>query len=195
MRDRVRQMIGALDTSQINRPTLRFGGRGVFVAELQADLAALGYFSGRIDGIFGALTRAAVLAFQADQGLATDAVAGPMTWRALVNAEPRPPRDLTQDDIDAESGTAQDALMAARVGDVVGVGGVVGIATQAQQAAEAAQSASGALGALSGIVVDHWPALLLCGLCVTAWVVLRALSHTTRKRRLRDAREHRSLAR
>lgn len=177
---------------ETNRPTLQFGDNGVAVAELQSDLAALGYFSGRTDGHFGPLTRAALLAFQADQDLTTDAVAGAMTWRALSEAEPRPPREVTQADIDAESGTAKDALMTARVGDLVGLGGIAGIATQATQAADAA---SGALGTLTQLVQSHWPALLLCGLCVLAWVALRALGHTTRKRRLRDAREHRSLAR
>lgn len=192
MRHRIRMMLGAEEVVQTNRPTLRFGDRGVAVAELQADLADLGYFSGRTDGRFGPLTRAALLAFQADQDLTTDAVAGVMTWRALSEAEPRPPREVTQSDIDAQSGTAKDALMTARVGDLVGLGGIAGIATQATQAADAA---SGAFGTLTGLVTQHWPALLLCGGCVLAWVALRALGHTTRKRRLRDAREHRSLAR
>jgi N-acetyl-anhydromuramyl-L-alanine amidase AmpD len=191
-RFKMRLMLGAEEVVQTNRPTLRFGDRGVAVAELQADLAELGYFSGRTDGHFGPLTRAALLAFQADQDLTTDAVAGAMTWRALSEAEPRPPREVTQADIDAESGTAKDALMTARVGDLVGLGGIAGIATQATQAADAA---SGALGTLTGLVTQHGPALLLCGLCVLAWVALRALGHSTRKRRLCDAREHRSLAR
>lgn len=192
MRSHIRMKLGDVDVVQTNRPTLRFGDNGVSVAEMQADLADLGYFSGRMDGHFGPLTRAALLAFQADHDLTTDAVAGAMTWRALSEAEPRPPRDVTQADIDDESGTAKDALMTARVGDLVGLGGVAGIATQATQAADAA---SGALGTLTGLVTQHWPALLLCGLCVLAWVALRALGHTTRKRRLRDAREHRSLGR
>jgi N-acetyl-anhydromuramyl-L-alanine amidase AmpD len=195
MRYRIRLMMGGEEVVQTNRPTLRHLDKGVAVAELQADLADLGYFSGRTDGIFGPLTRAAVLAFQADQDLATDAIVGPMTWRAINKAEPRPPREVSQAEIDAESGTAKDALMTARVGDLVGLGGLTGIATQASQASQAAEAASGALGTLSGLVTQHWPALLLCGLCVVAWIALRALGHSTRKRRLRDAREHRSLAR
>lgn len=192
MRNRIRMMLGGEEIVQTNRPTLRFGDHGVAVAELQVDLANLGYFSGRTDGHFGPLTRAALLAFQADQNLATDAVAGALTWRALSEAEPRPPREVTQTDIDSESGTAKDALMTARVGDLVGLGGIAGIATQATKAADAA---SGALGTLTALVTQHWPALLFCGGCVLAWIALRTLGHTTRKRRLRDAREHRSLAR
>ncbi|WP_299144090.1 peptidoglycan-binding domain-containing protein [uncultured Tateyamaria sp.] len=192
MRRRIVLMQGGEEVIQTNRPTLRFGDRGADVAVWQSDLADLGYFSGRNDGSFGQLTRAATLAFQADQDLATDGVVGPMTWQAANSAEPRPAREVTQEEIDAESGTARDALMTARVGDLVGLGGVAGLATQASEAAEAA---SGVLETLSGLVPEHWPALLLCGGCVLAWVLLRSLGHTTRKRRLRDAREHRSLAR
>ena len=195
MRYRIRMMLGAEDVVETNRPTLHFGMKGVAVAELQSDLADLGYFAGRVDGYFGPLTRAALLAFQADNDLTTDAVVGAMTWTALGEADPRPLREVSQADIDAESGTAKDALMTARVGDLVGLGGVAGVITQVQQAGAAAEAASGVLGTISGVVTDHWPALLLCGLCVVAWVALRALGHTTRKRRLRDAREHRSLAR
>ena len=195
MRARIRLLHGDREVVQTNRPTLRFSVKGVAVAELQTDLADLGYFSGRIDGSFGQLTRAAMLAFQADNGLTTDGVVGAMTWTALGKAEPRPLRDVSPADIDAESGTAKDALMTARVGDLVGLGGVAGIVAQAQQAGAAAEAASGVLGTVSGLVTEHWPALLLCGGCVVAWVALRALGHSTRRRRLRDAREHRSLAR
>lgn len=195
MRYRIRMMLGAEEVVETNRPTLRFGMKGVAVAELQSDLADLGYFAGRLDGDFGPLTRAALLAFQADNDLTTDAIVGAMTWTALDEADPRPLREVSQADIDAESGTAKDALMTARVGDLVGIGGVAGLVMQAQQAGAAAEAASGVLGTISGVVTEHWPALLLCGLCVVAWIALRALGHSTRKRRLRDAREHRSLAR
>ena len=194
-RRRINLMLGGVEILDTNRPILRFGDKGVAVADLQADMAALGYFSGRIDGHFGQLTRGALLAFQADADLATDGVAGPMTWRALATAEPRPERDVTIEEIDATSGTAKDAQMTARVGDVMGISGIIGIATQFQEVGAAAEAASGVLGTVSGVVTQHWPALLLCGLCLAAWVALRALGFTTRMRRLRDAREHRSLAR
>jgi len=198
MRYRIRMLLGAEPVVQTNRPTLRFDDRGVAVAELQSDLAALGYFSGRTDGHFGQLTRAALLAFQADNDLTTDAVAGAQTWSALGTAEPRPARDITQADIDSQSGIAKDALMTARVGDLIGLGGVGGLGrlvTQAEDAGAAVEAASGVLGKVSGLVTQNWPALLLCGGCVLAWLALRAIGHTTRRRRLRDAREHRSLAR
>ena len=195
MRETVAAMMGVNPPAEVDRPTVRFGAKGVTVAELQTNLADLGYFSGRIDGDFGSLTRAALLAFQADQGLDTDAVAGPMTWAALEDAEPRPPREVTQAEIDEASGTAKDARMTERVGDLLGVGGAATLVSQMGAASETLGAASGALERLSAVVTQNWPVVLLCAGCLFGWLALRALGFTTRKRRLRDAREHRSLSR
>ena len=188
-------MLGGVEVLQSNRPTLRFGDRSVEVGVWQVELSDRGYHLGRADKDFGRLTRAATLAFQADNDLPSDGVVDADDWLQMAKATPRPERFVTQEEIDRESGTAQDAQMTARVGDLVGLGGVAGIATQAKQAGEAAQAASGVMGQVSAMVTEHWPALLLCGLCVTAWFALRALGYSTRRRRLLDARENRSLAR
>lgn len=180
---------------ETGRPVIRFNARGVMVAEMQTNLADLGYFSGRIDGHFGALTRAALLAFQADQGLDTDAVAGPMVWAALETADPRPTREISQTEIDEASGTAKDARMTERVGDLIGVGGVATLVSQMGAASDTLGAASGVLEQLSAVVTQNWPVVLLCAGCLFGWLALRALGFTTRKRRLRDAREHRSLSR
>lgn len=195
LRSEVRALLGQKHPIQSSRQLLQYGANGVAVAELQTDLAGLGYFSGRTDGKFGNLTRASVLAFQADNGLDTDGVAGDQTWAALATAHPRPLRVVSPEQLDAESGTAKDALMTARVGDLIGIGGIAGISTKIAAASAALEASTGILGTLSATIVNYWPALLLSGLCVAAWVALRALGHTTRLRRLRDAREHRSLAR
>jgi len=63
--------------------TVRRGSRGEDVTALQKQLAVLGYTVGNIDGIFGIKTQEAVKAFQADQGLAVDGIAGPKTWAEL----------------------------------------------------------------------------------------------------------------
>ena len=64
------------------RPTLSQGARGVWVTTLQNKLRASGVGID-VDGIFGALTRAAVLRFQESSRIAPDAVVGRRTWEAL----------------------------------------------------------------------------------------------------------------
>lgn len=65
---------------------LRLGDQGPLVAAMQGRLTALGFASGRADGVFGSRTRAAVLAFQAENGLATDGTIGAET-RSVLNSE------------------------------------------------------------------------------------------------------------
>jgi N-acetylmuramoyl-L-alanine amidase len=57
--------------------------RGDDVAELQQRLSALGFDSGRVDGIFGDLTSAALGEFQRNAGLPVDGIAGATTVSAL----------------------------------------------------------------------------------------------------------------
>lgn len=52
--------------------------------QVQADLTALGYFDGVIDGIAGEVTQAAIAAFQADAGIEADGEFGPVTDAAMV---------------------------------------------------------------------------------------------------------------
>jgi Putative peptidoglycan binding domain len=65
------------------RPTLRQGDRGDNVVFLQQRLKALGFFNGVVDGDFGALTRAAVIAMQQKSNLTADGVVGPRSWAIL----------------------------------------------------------------------------------------------------------------
>src|SRR5215472_21819 len=64
--------------------TLRYGMTGADVKALQQRLAALKYYPGAADGVFGGYTLEAVWAFQEVQRLAVDGVVGPITGRALV---------------------------------------------------------------------------------------------------------------
>jgi hypothetical protein len=64
--------------------TLRYGMRGSDVKALQQRLAALKYYPGPADGVFGSDTLEAVWAFQEVQGLSVDGVVGPHTAHALV---------------------------------------------------------------------------------------------------------------
>ena len=61
----------------------RKGDTGTAVRNLQQALKNKGYYSGSVDGKYGAATTAAVVAFQSAQGLRVDGKAGPATQRAL----------------------------------------------------------------------------------------------------------------
>ncbi len=50
---------------------------------VQQALHNLGYYTGAIDGIVSVETRKAIKAFQQDQGLKADSIAGPKTQAAL----------------------------------------------------------------------------------------------------------------
>jgi N-acetylmuramoyl-L-alanine amidase len=58
--------------------------RGDDVAELQQRLSALGFDTGRVDGIFGDLTSAALGEFQSNVGLPVDGIAGASTVAELL---------------------------------------------------------------------------------------------------------------
>lgn len=63
--------------------------RGDDVSELQLRLGALGFDAGRVDGIFGPMTQAAVGDFQRNAGLVSDEVCGPETIGCLRRLEGR----------------------------------------------------------------------------------------------------------
>lgn len=65
-------------------PTMTDGSTGPYASLLQAKLAVLGYEPGDIDGEIGPMTMAAVRSYQADSGLTVDGIAGPETFRSLV---------------------------------------------------------------------------------------------------------------
>lgn len=62
---------------------LAYGDQGDDVAIVQQQLAARGYYSGAVDGVFGSSTRQAVIQFQADHGLSPDGVVGSQTLAYL----------------------------------------------------------------------------------------------------------------
>jgi peptidoglycan hydrolase-like protein with peptidoglycan-binding domain len=70
--------IGAQEAAAMNPPKGAFGWRYANTpAPLQAHWAA---------GTYGELTKGAVMAFENDQGLAADGIAGPAVWKALIAA-------------------------------------------------------------------------------------------------------------
>jgi hypothetical protein len=71
-------------------PPLAVGSRGDDVVALQQHLVELGYWTGESNGVFGAGTYHAVVAFQKVEGLARDGVVGPVTSAALARADRAP---------------------------------------------------------------------------------------------------------
>ena len=63
--------------------------RGDDVAEIQQRLGALGFDTGRVDGIFGLLTSAAVADFQRNSGQPVDGIVGLATLRELLRMPTR----------------------------------------------------------------------------------------------------------
>jgi peptidoglycan hydrolase-like protein with peptidoglycan-binding domain len=63
--------------------SLKQGDCGPEVENLQRHLSAAGFEPGKLDGMFGPKTKAAVMAFQRARGLEVDGIAGPRTWSAL----------------------------------------------------------------------------------------------------------------
>jgi N-acetylmuramoyl-L-alanine amidase len=57
----------------------KFGSQGDEVRRIQKKLKELGYYNGSIDGIFGSVTKKAVIAFQKNCGITADGIAGKKT--------------------------------------------------------------------------------------------------------------------
>lgn len=72
----------------MTRPTLRLGSQGTEVAELQAALKLLGYYTGTVDGFYNESTAIAVAGFQQAAGLSVDNIVGPATWNRLFPPSP-----------------------------------------------------------------------------------------------------------
>lgn len=74
--------------------TIKIGSSGTEVKKAQSRLQILGYYNGKIDGIFGPITKRAVADFQRANNLVVDGIVGPITWGALdtntIPVEPAP---------------------------------------------------------------------------------------------------------
>lgn len=183
----------AVADDRSGRQTLRHGARGVAVSGLQDRLAGLGYFAGRSDGIFGDRTRAAVQAFQADNGLDLDGVVGAQTWAALDTAEPRPVRDVTAADLrDSGSRTITAVDQGQTLTTVGGATATIGIvASGIDQAAQAVEAGAGVLEKAQGLLAAYWPVLAVAGAAVLLWHFFG----TIKAARVEDARTGRNMGR
>jgi len=74
------------DSVVANLGSLKQDSQGAAVRALQKNLKTLGYYTGSVDGDYGAGTVAAVTAFQAANGLTADGIAGNGTQNAILIA-------------------------------------------------------------------------------------------------------------
>jgi peptidoglycan hydrolase-like protein with peptidoglycan-binding domain len=115
------------------------------VRTLQTALKTAGYSVGGIDGIYGPLTRAAILAFQADNGLARTGIPDDATVTLLNNPPTRPLSrervSATQNDLRAAgSRTILQADRTKLLGTISGILGALGIGNSAAVNLLASQS-------------------------------------------------------
>ena len=99
-------------TPFVYRRKLQYGDQSDLVAALQTRLSELGYYEAKVSGGYYKITQSAVRAFQAQNGLTVDGVAGQKTQEALFAADavpasatprpsptPQPPKYLLMVDV------------------------------------------------------------------------------------------------
>lgn len=91
------------------RPILQMGSQGESVRQLQSMLLLLGFYTGSVDGLYGASTAIAVADFQEEAGLAPDGIMGQATWNKLLPSL----ADLSTEAAPAESAPVSPADTAA----------------------------------------------------------------------------------
>lgn len=82
--------VGSAPEDAMSDGMLVRGERGAAITALLTDLAALGFYDGALDDVFGYGAEAAVMAFQKSAGLKEDGYAGPKTLAAIKAARTLP---------------------------------------------------------------------------------------------------------
>lgn len=67
----------------VNAAVVKTGSRGQTVRTIQTKLKRWGYYTGAVDGVFGAQTKKAVQYFQRKNGLTADGIVGSATAKAM----------------------------------------------------------------------------------------------------------------
>lgn len=68
---------------QADAAVVKVGSSGAVVKNIQTKLKRWGYYTGSVDGVFGAKTKAAVQYFQRKNGLTADGIVGSATAKAM----------------------------------------------------------------------------------------------------------------
>lgn len=149
---------GGLEYLPVNRKMLKLGDKGEDVSALQRLLTGLGYHVGAIDGDFGKRTRAAVMAFQADNALDPDGKVGPLTYEVMGHEKPReiaPARAFASlsDLAAAGSRIAKASRNNIAVGAVLGGGGLAAMIDEVTGQADVIQKLFAEHGLITGAVI------------------------------------------
>lgn len=168
--------------------SLKIGHTGELVKAMQAALNRLGYFTGAIDGQFGPRTRAAVMAFQADNHLIADGVFGALSREVLATAKPRevaPKRAMaTLASLSAGGSRIASASIAnAIVGTLVGGGGALAVV---DQLTGAVSQVTGQADAIQKLFADH--GLIGGGVILAAGIFIAWQSWRAGQARVEDHR-------
>jgi peptidoglycan hydrolase-like protein with peptidoglycan-binding domain len=123
----------------MSEPVLKKGSTDPAVRDLQSALKSLGYYSGPIDGIFGATTEAAVKAFQQAREITVDGIVGRVTWINIDEADQSEPvLKIGSTGLPVRRAQKRMSLVGFQVGDVDGRYG-----TQTEAAVKTLQQQSG----------------------------------------------------
>ena len=154
----------------------RMGDRGEVVAHWQKTLASLNYKLGAVDGIFGNLTRDAVMAFQADNAIPVTGAIDELTVETIISRPTYRPaswerQKTTKEDLLAKgSKTMRDALFG-KLTAFFGSGGVsIGLILQQWPEIMAiANEAQGMFATLQATLGKTWPVALVLIVGIVLW--------------------------
>lgn len=170
------QILSAPLTGSDNMPILRLGSEGEFVKDIQVALKGLGYNPGKADGIFGPLTRDAVLILQANASLAPTGMVDQATRKAITSGVPRNTGER-QDvaDKDVETPITQQAKKASTNAKAAGVGAaLIWVSDQIPDVSPISERLSSVKPAVDLITQNTW-ALYLVGGGLVAFFAYRSV--------------------
>lgn len=141
--------------------------RGEDVANLQVRLARLGFNPGRVDGIFGPLTEAALKDFESNAGLPQSGVLSRLVFEEVVRlssaTENRIPvtelRDLGAEGISGDVSIGGNTILAQGLADGLGVdlvSGLPGLPSAAIESGAGLAVAVSQISGLDGLHLHYW---------------------------------------
>lgn len=168
------------EAGTVSDAVLRFGDSGPLVRSLQGLLKGLGYQVGVIDGEFGPLLRSAVVAFQFDNHLVGDGIAGRATFEAMEDAQERKlnPSRQTKTVMGLAAGgsrIAEASVASGSLGTVLSLGGGVAVLEEATGAVtELTNQAKTFQGMLENLGSLLGPAIFVIGVLVVLQAIKAA---------------------